>query len=66
MSRIVTYGHRNVIWVGAARDRADFAPRDITRVSSFLAEEAAAGKVSMREVCKGGQGGWSRARAVHP
>lgn len=39
---------RNAAWAGAARDRADFAPRDVARVSGFLADEHAGGKVRGR------------------
>ena len=36
---------RNIQWVGSQRDRVDFSPKDVAKVSAFLKEEAAAGKV---------------------
>ncbi|KAJ9520966.1 hypothetical protein QJQ45_022715 [Haematococcus lacustris] len=39
---------RNVAWVGAARDQVDFAPRDLSKVATFLASEAAAGRAPLQ------------------
>lgn len=33
------------MWVGTARDAVDFAPKDLTRASTFLQQEAMEGKV---------------------
>lgn len=47
MLRVWPCARRNVVWVGTARDGADFAPKDIGSAAAFMQREAAEGKVGL-------------------
>ncbi|GLI62328.1 hypothetical protein VaNZ11_004935, partial [Volvox africanus] len=41
---------RNVTWVGAARDRVDFGPKDQAKVQAFLRDEREAGRSPLQQL----------------
>ena len=48
---LCTAAERNSLWVGRARDKVDFAPKDVQQISLFLNKEREARQVMTEVTC---------------